>query len=102
MMSRSMADLRKQCHAVNVCIVGAGKMSRLLLLALFSKYPDIRLTLVNRSVDSAKALLEEVAPRGGRNAVVAPAEKLWDVISESDAVFTATSSPTPMISAADL
>jgi len=77
-------------------------MSRLLLLALFSKHPDIRLTLVNRSLDNAKALLEQVAPRGGTNACVAHTDDMFDVIRQSDVVITATGSTTPIISANDL
>merc|ERR1719502_2397005 len=87
MIAKSLGDLRKYPDNLHVCVVGAGKMSRLLLLALFSKHPDIRLTLVNRSVDKAQALLDEVAPRGGCNAVAAPAEEMWDVIRQSDVVF---------------
>jgi glutamyl-tRNA reductase len=101
-MARSLGDVRKYPENLHVCIVGAGKMSRLLLLALFSKYPEIRLTLVNRSVENARALLEEVAPRGGRNAVVAHADEMLDVIRQSDVVITATGSSTPIIKAADL
>ena len=45
---------------------------RLLLLALFSKHPDIKVTLVNRSVDKAQLVLEDemVSARGGQNAKV--------------------------------
>jgi len=104
MMAKSLGDLRKYPDNLRVCVIGAGKMSRLLLLALFSKFPDIRLTLVNRSLDNAKALLKEanVAARGGVNADVAPLDKMFDVIRQSDVVFTAASSPTPIISADDL
>jgi len=74
-------------------------MSRLLLIALFSKHPDIKVTLVNRSVDNAEALLEEVRNRGGVNAKVAPMTDMWDVIHQSDVVFTATGSKEPIIMA---
>jgi glutamyl-tRNA reductase len=77
-------------------------MTRLLLLALFSKHPDIRLTLVARNVEKAQALLEEVAPRGGARADVVAADKMWDVVGESDVVFTSTSSPEPIIFPSDL
>jgi len=102
MIAQSLSDLRKYPENLHVCIVGAGKMSRLLLLALFSKHPDIHVTLVNRSVENARALLEEVSPRGGSSAVVAPAEDMLDVIRQSDVVITATGSRTPIISAGDL
>merc|ERR1719235_228119 len=103
MIAKTLGDLRKYPANCHVCVIGAGKMSRLLLLALFSKHPDIRLTLVNRSEDNARALLEEVdvARRGGANADVAPLDQMWDVIGKSDVVFTAASTPAPIISADD-
>eukprot|EP00930_Biecheleria_cincta_P002503 TRINITY_DN103515_c0_g1_i1.p1 TRINITY_DN103515_c0_g1~~TRINITY_DN103515_c0_g1_i1.p1 ORF type:complete len:719 (+),score=158.58 TRINITY_DN103515_c0_g1_i1:87-2159(+) len=104
MMSRAMADLRKQAATLNVCVVGAGKMSRLLLLALFSKHPEIRVTLVNRSVEKAQVVLDDemVKARGGANAEVAPMEDMFDVIKSSDVVFTATGSKEPIIYPKDL
>jgi len=99
MMSKSLADLKKYASNVHVSILGARKMSRLLLIALFSKHPDIKVTLVNRSVDNAEALLEEVRNRGGVNAKVAPMTDMWDVIHQSDVVFTATGSKEPIIMA---
>lgn len=102
MMANAVGDLRKHSANLNVCVVGAGKMTRLLLLALFSKHPDIRLTLVARSVDKARALLEEVAPRGGARADVVSSDKMWDAIGESDVVFASTSSREPIIFPSDL
>jgi len=104
MISRAMPDLRKNANAVNVCILGAGKMSRLLLLALFSKDPDCHVTVVNRSVDKAQAVLDEdlVAGRGGTNAKVAPLDDMLDVVAQSDVVFAATASTEPILSAAQL
>eukprot|EP00416_Gambierdiscus_australes_P038072 CAMPEP_0171095134 /NCGR_PEP_ID=MMETSP0766_2-20121228/43002_1 /TAXON_ID=439317 /ORGANISM="Gambierdiscus australes, Strain CAWD 149" /LENGTH=693 /DNA_ID=CAMNT_0011553913 /DNA_START=36 /DNA_END=2117 /DNA_ORIENTATION=+ len=102
MMARCLTDLRKYTSKVHVCIVGAGKMSRLLLIALFSKDPNVQLTLVNRSTDRAQALLDEVSNRGGANAKVAPADSMLDVIRSSDVVFTATGSKEPILKAVDL
>jgi len=104
MVQRSMADLRKYPAKVKVCVVGAGKMGRLLLLALFSKHPDIDVTLVNRSVQKAQAVLDDdmVRGRGGSNAKVAGPDKMWDVIYASDVVFAATGSEVPIICAKDL
>merc|ERR1711953_1419506 len=84
MIDRSMGDLRKYPANLQVCIVGAGKMSRLLLLALFSKYPDIDVTLLSRRVEQADLLLEEVAARGGSNAKAASVDEMWDVIGQCD------------------
>uniref|UniRef100_A0A7S1KWJ4 Glutamyl-tRNA reductase n=1 Tax=Alexandrium catenella TaxID=2925 RepID=A0A7S1KWJ4_ALECA len=102
MCAKVMRDLQKQVGNVHVCIVGAGKMARLLLIALYSKHPDIQLTLVNRSVDKAQVLLDEVSGRGGSRAVTAPSAEMWDVIRRSDVVFAATASKDPIITKADL
>jgi len=102
MKARALPDLRKYASKVRVCILGAGKMSRLLLIALFSKDPDVQLTLVNRSTDNAQALLDEVSARGGTNAKVASMDKMLEVVRESDVVFAATASKDPILSAADL
>lgn len=104
MLSRCTQDLRKYPSNLHVCILGAGKMSRLLLLALFSKNPDIKVTVVNRSVDKAQEVLQEelVKARGGKNASVAPMDKMWDVIRKSDVVFAATASKDPIINPTDL
>lgn len=104
MMTRSMADLHKYASAVKVCVVGAGKMARLLLLALFSKHPEIQLTVVNRSVDKAQEMLEDemVKARGGKNATVAPATEMMEIIRQCDVVFTATGSKEPIVFAKDL
>lgn len=104
MMSRAMQDLRKPANKLHVCIIGAGKMSRLLLLALFSKHPEIQVTLVNRSVEKAQEVLDDdmVKNRGGANASVAPLDQMFDVMRQSDVTFTATGSKVPIIHAKDL
>jgi len=102
MMARALADLRKHSANLHVCIVGAGKMSRLLLIALFSKNPDIKITLVNRSVEKAEALLKEVSARGGSRATAAGLEELLDTVRSSDVVFAATASKDPILTPADL
>lgn len=103
-MSRCMRDLGKQAASAKVCVLGAGKMSRLLALALFSKLPEANFTVVNRSVDKAEEMLQDdlVKARGGKNAKVAPMDQMWDVIAESDVVFAATGAKDPIITAADI
>ncbi|CAL1149541.1 unnamed protein product, partial [Cladocopium goreaui] len=78
--------------------------SWLLLLALFSKHPDIKVTLVNRSVEKAQEVLDDdmVKNRGGANASVAPLDQMFDVMRQSDVTFTATGSKVPIIHAKDL
>jgi len=104
MMSRAMQDLRKPASKLHVCIIGAGKMSRLLLLALFSKYPDIKVSLVNRSTEKAQEVLDDelVRNRGRSNAEVVPLEKMFEVMRQSDVTFTATGSKVPIIKPEDL
>jgi glutamyl-tRNA reductase len=103
-MSRCMRDLSKQAVNAKVCVLGAGKMSRLLALALFSKFPDADFTVVNRRVEAAEEMLADdlVKARGGKNAKVAPMDQMWDVIANSDVVFTATGAKDPIITGADI
>lgn len=103
MIQKSLNDLKKYPAKVKVAVIGAGKMGRLLLLALFSKHPDIDVTLVNRSVEKAQAVLDDemVKGRGGSNAKVAGGDKMWDVIYDSDVVFAATGSEVPIMYAKD-
>jgi len=101
MLSKTLPDLKKYASNVHICILGAGKMSRLLLLALFSKNPDAYVTVVNRSVEKAQLMLEEdmVRGRGGKNAKVVPLSEMMDVVARSDVVFAATASEEPIITA---
>mmetsp|Transcript_97971 Transcript_97971/g.247219 ORF Transcript_97971/g.247219 Transcript_97971/m.247219 type:complete len:744 (+) Transcript_97971:83-2314(+) len=104
MMAKSMGDLRKVSNNVHICILGAGKMSRLLLIALFSKNPEAHVTVVNRNVANAQAMLDDelVAARGGKNAKVASMDEMMDVIAKSDVIFAATASKEPILKAADV
>jgi glutamyl-tRNA reductase len=99
MMMKALRDVKKPAGKVKVCILGAGKMSRLLLLALFSKHPDQEVVVVNRNVANAQACLDEelVKARGGGMASVAGMESMWDVIDKSDVVFAATGAKEPII-----
>jgi len=104
MMARSLPDLRKYTNNVHICILGAGKMSRLLLISLFSKNPEAHVTVVNRNVANAQALLDDdlVAGRGGKNAKVAPMDEMLDIVAKSDVVFAATASKEPILTAANV
>jgi len=104
MMAKSLGDLRKYANNLQICILGAGKMSRLLLLALFSKNPDAHVTIVNRSVANAQAVLDDdlVKARGGKNAKVVQWDQMMDVVTQSDVIFAATASKDPVIKKADL
>lgn len=104
MAMKAMPDLRKAAADLRVAVLGAGKMARLFVIALFSKFPDIRVTVVNRSVDRARALLDDevVAGRGGSNASAAPMEDLWRVVGDADVVFAATGAEEPIIRPEDV
>lgn len=104
MLMRSMADLQMHAASTRAVVVGAGKMARLLLLALFSKHPDIHVTVVSRSAQKAEDMLNDdmVAKRGGRNARVVPWSQMLETVRNSDVVFTATGSKEPIIHVGDL
>jgi glutamyl-tRNA reductase len=104
MILKAANDLQKNPEDLDVSIIGAGCMSKRLLQALYGKLPNIRLSLVNRNMDNARALLSEVACKDGacHATEVVPLERMRDVIRESDVVITASSSETPIISADDL
>lgn len=97
MVAKAMGVVRKHPHNLKVCIMGAGKMARLLMIALYSKYPDIQLTLVNRSLDKARALFDEVSARGGSRTTIESMAKMQEVVDGSDVVFVATASEEPII-----
>jgi len=71
-----------------VCIIGAGKMSRLLVKHLSSKGCN-RVTVVNRSMPRCEALAEEF-PEVHFDFRLSP--DLMSCISESDVIFAASSS----------
>jgi glutamyl-tRNA reductase len=81
-----------------VCIVGAGKMTRLLVKHLVSK-GCTSMTLVNRSLASAQALAEEF-PEASITIRLSP--ELLDAAGNADVIFTASSSEEPLLTAANM
>lgn len=81
-----------------ILIVGAGKMSRLLVKHLASKGCS-KVTLVNRSMGSAQALADEF-PDVEFDIKLSP--ELLAATAEADVVFTAASADDPLLSKADL
>lgn len=73
---------------VQVCIIGAGKMSRLLVKHLQSKGCS-RMTVLNRSMPRAEALAEEF-PEVDFDIRLMP--DLLDCVSASDVIFAASGS----------
>jgi glutamyl-tRNA reductase len=101
MMEKTLNDLQKDPDNLHVSVVGAGIMAKRLLQVLYKKLPNVHITLVNRNMENARALVEEVAPKDGRTDIV-PLERMRNAIRRSDVVFTASGSETPLISADDL
>jgi len=94
---KAVTNLNKSLEDLRVTVVGAGKMSRLLLTHLNSKGVT-KLTLVNRSRESAEELAEQYPDLA---VDVKLMDEFWPAIRQSDLVFTSTSAGT-LISKADL
>lgn len=84
----SMPDLLLPFSEARLAVVGAGKMTRLLITHLASRGLE-RITIVNRSVGRPKELQEQFPDV---DIEVKLMDNLWNVVGKSDIVFTATSS----------
>jgi len=87
----SMAEAR-------VCIIGAGKMARLLLVHLQTQGVK-EVSIVNRSPERVEELQKEF-PDMTLNLNLMP--DMWDVVRESDIVYPSTACATTIIDAAPL
>lgn len=81
-----------------VAILGAGKMSRLLVQHLVSKGAT-QISIVNRSRDRAQELAQQFSEHPIRTHLLS---EMMQVISESDIVFTSTSATEPILDRAKL
>ncbi|MHC5766341.1 MAG: glutamyl-tRNA reductase [Nostoc sp.] len=84
--------------ACRVVILGAGKMSRLLVQHLISK-GAVEISIVNRSRDRALELTKQF-PQQPIN--IHPLSEMMNVIADSDLVFTSTSATEPILDRAKL
>lgn len=84
----SMQDLRLPFAEARLAVVGAGKMTRLLITHLASRGLE-RITIVNRSLQRPQELQEQFPDV---DIEVKLMDDLWDVVGRSDIVYTATSS----------
>lgn len=84
--------------ACRVVILGAGKMSRLLVQHLISK-GAVQITIVNRSRDRALELTKQFPQQPIE---IHPLSEMMTVIADSDLVFTSTSSTEPILDRAKL
>ncbi|MBW4518819.1 MAG: glutamyl-tRNA reductase [Scytolyngbya sp. HA4215-MV1] len=91
--------------AYRVAIVGAGKMSRLLVQHLIAK-GAAHIAIINRSVQKAEELAKQfqdaVQANGHPPMQLHPLEEMMSVIAQSDLVFTSTASTEPLLDRAKL
>lgn len=81
-----------------VTIIGAGKMSRLLVQHLLSKGAD-QICIVNRSTHRAKELANHF---NGANLTTALLDDMMKIVAASDLVFTSTGATEPILDRAKL
>ncbi|GAX44926.1 glutamyl-tRNA reductase [Tolypothrix sp. NIES-4075] len=84
--------------ACRVAILGAGKMSRLLVQHLISK-GAAKICILNRSIERAAELARQYPEQ---NIQTHPMSAMITVIAESDLVFTSTSATEPILDRAKL
>lgn len=84
---RCMKDLNLPFSEARLAVVGAGKMTRLLITHLASKKLE-KITIVNRSMERPQELQEQFPDI---DIEIKLMDDLWDVVGRSDIVFTATS-----------
>jgi len=89
-LSEMMAqpDLKLPFSEARLAVVGAGKMTRLLVTHLASRGLE-RITIVNRSLGRPKELQDQFPDV---DIEIKLMDDLWDVVGRSDIVYTATSS----------
>jgi glutamyl-tRNA reductase len=83
----------KNLAAYRVAILGAGKMSRLLVQHLLSKGAT-HISILNRSLDRAKDLAKQFPDA---DLHLHPLSDMMSVIANSDLVFTSTASAEPLL-----
>jgi len=84
----SMQDLNLPFSEARLAVVGAGKMTRLLITHLASRGLQ-RIAIVNRSLGRPAELAEQFPDI---DIEIKLMDDLWDVVGRSDIVYTATSS----------
>lgn len=84
----SLKDLNLPFSEARLAVVGAGKMTRLLITHLASRGLE-KITIVNRSLGRPQELQEQFPDV---DIEVKLMDDLWDVVGRSDIVYTATSS----------
>ena len=83
----------------SVVVVGAGEMARLACLHLFNA--GAKITIVNRDESRAQRLIKEISPNK-INISYAPFCELKKQINQTQLIFSATASPVPIITDAQI
>lgn len=91
---KSLRDLDVPLKDSRVCILGAGKMSRLLVQHLLSRGVD-DITIVNRSMGRAEELAK-MFPDADLKIVLM--DGMLNTVAQSDIVFTSTAAEEPILS----
>jgi glutamyl-tRNA reductase len=81
-------DLNLDMHQLDVCIIGAGKMARLLVQHLMPRKPK-SLTIVNRGLQRIEELQTQFPDA---NIVPAPLDKMLDLVGSCHVCFACTGS----------
>ncbi|WP_017307136.1 glutamyl-tRNA reductase [Spirulina subsalsa] len=84
--------------SARVVIVGAGKMSQLLVKHLLAKGAS-EITIVNRSLKRSKDLAQQFPDA---SLTLRPLEEMFEAIAQSDITFTSTSATEPILDAQNL
>jgi len=84
----SLADLNLPFSEARLAVVGAGTMTRLLITHLASRGLE-KITILNRSIARPQELAEQFPDL---EIEIKLMDDMWDVISHSDVVYTASSS----------
>ncbi|MBW4537861.1 MAG: glutamyl-tRNA reductase [Myxacorys chilensis ATA2-1-KO14] len=93
-----LAQMKANLAAHRITILGAGKMSRLLVQHLVSKGAS-NITVLNRSIERAQELANQF-PDARLN--LRPFSEMMTAIANSDIVFTSTSATEPILDRAKL
>ena len=93
-----MGDLQLPFSEARLAVVGAGKMTRLLVTHLASRGLQ-RIAIVNRSLKRPQELAEQFPDVDFE---IALEDDMFDIIGRSDIVYTAASCEEPVISKAKL
>lgn len=88
----------EKIHTQSVCIIGAGKMSRLLVQHLIAKGAK-KIAIVNRSHTRAQELVAQFPDAG---LTLHPLGEMMNAIALSDLVFTSTGATEPILDRAKL